>query len=306
MSNSTQPPKDRAAINRENASHSTGPRTPEGKERSKQNVLKHGIFSKVVVLKGESRAQYESLLKGLWETLQPEGKLEETVVEKLATILWRHRRLLVAEGAEIRKNVDFLEWDQQNQQREKAEEIGSTDLFGSKPPLIRNIENPDVLDRCLELLTKLREEIEADGLDEDCNTPILEMIYGRHDDRHLRETLYDAYYISLDTAEASEEERQREELATPEQCKETVLQEINSEIDCLKCYQKTRKSIESDRTKLETLCRSVLDSPGLDRLLPYEASLERAFDRTLNQLDRLQRMRRGQPVPPRIDVTLSS
>ena len=29
-----------------------GPRTPAGKERSKHNAVKHGIFSKVIVLKG--------------------------------------------------------------------------------------------------------------------------------------------------------------------------------------------------------------------------------------------------------------
>ena len=67
-----------------------------------------------------------------------------------------------------------------------------------------------------------------------------------------------------------------------------------------------RASIESDRTKLEILRRSVPDSSGLDRLLRYETSLERTFDRTLSQLERQQRMRRGQPVAPRIDVHVST
>ena len=48
------------------------------------------------------------------------------------------------------------------------------------------------------------------------------------------------------------------------------------------------------------------ESPALHRLLDYEASLERAFDRTLSQLERLQRMRLGQAVPPQIDVNVSS
>jgi hypothetical protein len=43
---------------------STGPRTAMGKERSKRNALKHGIFSKVIVLEGESLAEYGSLLEG--------------------------------------------------------------------------------------------------------------------------------------------------------------------------------------------------------------------------------------------------
>ena len=43
-----------------------------------------------------------------------------------------------------------------------------------------------------------------------------------------------------------------------------------------------------------------------DRLIRYEAHLSREFDRTLNQLERLQRMRNGQPVLPPIKVEVSS
>jgi hypothetical protein len=41
---------------------STGPRTQSGKDRSKQNSFKHGIFSKEVVLKSESQADFCVLL----------------------------------------------------------------------------------------------------------------------------------------------------------------------------------------------------------------------------------------------------
>lgn len=40
----------------------------------------------------------------------------------------------------------------------------------------------------------------------------------------------------------------------------------------------------------------------MDRLLRYETRLEGAFDRTLQQLERLQRMRRGEAVPPTVKV----
>jgi hypothetical protein len=284
----------------------TGPRTPEGKERSKRNALKHGILSEVVVLKGEPHAKYESLLKGLWENLQPEGKLEEILVEKLAVNEWRRRRLLVAEGAEIQKGREFFEWDQQNLKQKWAEEVGGSSLTHLNGGLIREILCPDVLERCLELLSELREGFEADGFNADRDGTILKKIYGEGDDAHLRETLYDSYFNWLNTADASEEERQREGFATPKQCKQNVLHEIDAEIRRLKDYQKTYASILAKGTELETLRRSVPDSPGLDRLLRYEASLERAFDRTLSQLEDRQRMRLGQPVPPPIKVQLSS
>ncbi len=285
------------------ARRATGPQTPEGKQRSKYNALKHGIFSNVLLLKGESRAQYESLLRGLWEDYQPQGTLEEILVEKLAMILWRHRRLVTAETAEIRKSVAFLEWDETNQQQREAEATQSLDC-AFEGGLIQKIQNPRVLERCLELLTELREGIEADGFDRERDCEILRKIYGREED-WSHETLSYSYGNWLVTSQATEEERQREGYASPAQCKKSILEEIDNEIPRLKRHQKTRASIESERSKLEKLRRSVPDSPGLDRLLRYEATLERNFDRTLSQLERLQRMRLGHPVLPPVKVELS-
>jgi hypothetical protein len=104
----------------------------------------------------------------------------------------------------------------------------------------------------------------------------------------------------------SEEERQREGYATPEQRQESFLAEVDKEVRRLRTYQRKHASIESERAKLDVLRRAVPEPARLDRLLRYEASLERAFDRALNQLERIQRLRRGQPVAPRIDVTVSS
>ena len=88
----------------------TGPRTELGKQRASRNATKHGVFSKIVVLKGESPAEYEELLEGMREAFQPEGALEELLVEKLATMAWRQRRLLLAGGVEILKNTVLVEW----------------------------------------------------------------------------------------------------------------------------------------------------------------------------------------------------
>jgi len=83
----------------------TGPRTRQGKEKSKRNALKDGIFSTVVVIGGESRADFKNLLNGLRAYLLPDGALEEILVEKLAVLFWRERRLLIADGKEdIRSN----------------------------------------------------------------------------------------------------------------------------------------------------------------------------------------------------------
>ena len=53
---------------------------------------------------------------------------------------------------------------------------------------------------------------------------------------------------------------------------------------------------------MELLACKIPATQDLDRLLRYEASLERNFDRTLSQLERVQRMRLGQPVLPNLQV----
>jgi len=88
----------------------TGPRTQRGKQKSKRNALKHGIFSRVVLLKEEPQAEFDALLRGLRNDLKPEGTLEELLVDKLVALLWRHRRLMnvIVEGERPKTGIEVL------------------------------------------------------------------------------------------------------------------------------------------------------------------------------------------------------
>src|SRR6202048_1197371 len=97
-------------IERPSDNRSTGPRTALGKQRSKFNALKHGFLSKAVLLQDESPAEYQALLSGLRKDYEPEGTLENLLVENLAILWWRRRRFLQVETAEISKK-NFLELD---------------------------------------------------------------------------------------------------------------------------------------------------------------------------------------------------
>ncbi len=277
---------------------STAPRTELGKERSSRNAIKHGIFSKAILIKGESRAEFESLRTDLWEAFQPVG-VEELLVEKLASLSWRYRRFLLAETGEIRKQ--FLEWNEQHSREKEKERIA--DSLRDEKRLISDIEDGGVLQRCLELLTELREGIETTGFSQKRDTAILEKIYGA--DNFSPARLQSEYSVWFDTSLASEEERVREGYATPQDCKQNVLDEINAEICRLKSSHKRSKSSKSQRPEIELLQLNFPNSLYFDRMLRYEASLERAFDRTLSQLERLQRLRLGQPVAPRLDVSIT-
>lgn len=68
--------------------------------------------------------------------------MESVLVEKLATLLWRHRRLIIAEGAEIQSDVKVLEWHQQTRQFNEAEEIEDLRLQDQDICLIGKIRNP--------------------------------------------------------------------------------------------------------------------------------------------------------------------
>lgn len=62
------------------------------------------------------------------------------------------------------------------------------------------------------------------------------------------------------------------------------------------------RAVHAPRGRLEELWRNAPKLPG--GLLRYKVSFERAFDRTLAQLQRFQRMRLDLPVPHRADVRL--
>jgi hypothetical protein len=280
----------------------TGPRTLQGKERSKHNALKHGIFSKVVVLKGESQAEFDALLDGLRNDLQPEGSLEEVLVEKIAALLWRNRRLLIAEAAEIRVGAEFVKWDGEQHQREDAASISRLHEGG----LVRRIANPEALDRCLDLLVELKESVEKDGFDPEYDKEILKKLYGYHGEDEWQWTLYSSYLLWSDTAVCPKDEREQKGYASPQKCVENFLEDLKEEIKWLGRYKKEQVAILSSKLELESFRRNVPDTPQLDRLLRYEASLERAIDRALSQLERYQRMRLGHPVPPPINVNVSS
>ncbi len=287
------------------ARRATGPRTPAGKERSKQNAHKHGIFSKVVLLKDEPRSQFDSLLRGLQENLQPEGTLEEVLVEKLATLLWRHRRVMIAETAEIRKGVEFLDWEEKQRQEEQARTVLGLDPH-FQCGLTHVVQNPQILQRCMDLLDSLKSRVKKDGFDAERDKETLIRLYGPYTEDYGRQSLFVQYGIwMMYAAEHPAEERQGTIYFSPGECVHIFLEAIEKEKRRLVRLNRATASIEAGKMHLEALRGNVPDAPELDRLLRYEASLERSFDRTLSQLERLQRMRAGQPVLPELKVRVS-
>ena len=69
------------------------------------NALKHGILSRYTVLSHENHADYESLVNALMDEHLPAGATEQHLIEELASVIWRKRRVLQSEGATINKGL---------------------------------------------------------------------------------------------------------------------------------------------------------------------------------------------------------
>ena len=79
--------------NRKNAQKSTGPTTKAGKAKASRNAIKHGILSNTALVHRESSKALDALSAAVHAKLQPEGAVEELLVESIVSHYWRLRRL---------------------------------------------------------------------------------------------------------------------------------------------------------------------------------------------------------------------
>jgi hypothetical protein len=88
----------RAETNRQNATHSTGPVTPEGKRRASLNALRHGLTGQTVILPSDDLAAYQSSCAQFHAELKPKGLIETKLVQTMADTYWRLDRIRALEN----------------------------------------------------------------------------------------------------------------------------------------------------------------------------------------------------------------
>jgi hypothetical protein len=232
---------------------STGPRTARGKNRSRNNALKHGLFCKTALLEGESPAEYRRLLKGFHDCFQPQGTAEILCVERLVHAHWRLRRLDRSEVAEISTQVELV--------RKALTTPGSAykshlwkKLYGEEQPVAKEIS------------IRVVEDSSPEGGD------------------RVRRNGHTPENANLGGSTGERIDRQNERQAKQKE-------PLNPADQRLIEYRASAAMIPD------------LETP--DRIARYEAHLSREIDRLLNRLERLQRMRRGQPLPPQLDVGIA-
>ena len=86
------------AANRLNAQKSTGPRTNQGKRRSRRNAFRHGLTAESVVSALEDEAAYRKFERIVLHDYAPDSAVERGLVVRLASLLWRLRRAVAIES----------------------------------------------------------------------------------------------------------------------------------------------------------------------------------------------------------------
>ncbi len=79
--------------NQKNAQLSSGPVTPEGKDRSSHNAVKTGLTGQTVLLPSENVAAYQSHIARIHKQFDPATDEERTLVQAIADTEWRLLRI---------------------------------------------------------------------------------------------------------------------------------------------------------------------------------------------------------------------
>jgi hypothetical protein len=84
--------------NRRNARLSTGPVTEEGKQKSRQNALRHGLTAETVIDALEDAEDYAAFEMAITADFDAQSAVERELVLRLASLLWRLRRATAIES----------------------------------------------------------------------------------------------------------------------------------------------------------------------------------------------------------------
>ena len=245
--------------------------SPKPYEVVRFNAIKHGILSRYTVLSHESHADYESLVNSLMDEHLPAGATEQHLIEELASVIWRKRRVLQAEGATINKGL-----------KESARSAKTVIPAAAPFEMGLSGENTDIRDLMDLKPEDVTESQRAARHDLDATnkaSAILRKGGDRAYDKALRALLpetrewWQSYVDDEDhTADATG-------LAT------FIIERVTPFV-----YQQEKESRHHDAIVNQTIGEG-LHAYELEKLSRYETHLDRKFERTLAMLIKLKDLR---------------
>jgi len=287
------------AANRRNARKSTGPRTPEGRAVSKMNALRHGILSREVLVYGlhlkESRTELEALHQRFRGDLQPEGPLEELLVDQIVTAHWRLRRALTAESGEIALSVDGGHRRRDRFPNPVVQWLKWTALGDPVHAMEQDRVGIGLLIRWL---GEVRETVERDG---ELTEVAVQKLAARFDNKPNTLVLalqdFRASQGTLPDVDDGPGRANR---------KAEALHFMDKQLNGLNTVRLLHAEDREFAEEAQQAAAVLPSAEVLDKILRYETKLERQIFRAMNQLERLQRRRRGESVPAPVSVEVSA
>lgn len=319
---SPKPPVSERKIlaNRKNALASTGPKTLRGKRTASRNAMKHGLLARQVVITAgdgaESLEEFQALIDDLDDTYEPVGVLEEMLVQTIATALWRKARVIRGENGEIRKQLDTAAGDRELRNSDK----GNFDLAISEMGLrLYKAENPT--DQKASTMERLRaaQDAQRNLREHGSGLEYLSVLLRQakseiQSDGFISETLrnklfsavcfWDYGFALCCLSGGPGRGGPKDPFSKTETSNADIIAIIDNRLERLATFKEY--AIEREKLAVDAECRalSLPSADVIDKILRYEAHVDRQLYRAMDQLERLQRQRRGESVPPPLNVNL--
>jgi len=126
------------------------------KRTKKRNALKHGVYSRDIMLPGESFRGYDALAAELDEEWAPEGPTERSLVDRLVGLYWRKQRLDRYENAKLKQRVEAIhERNEVNRHRQNLNNLG---------PEFNDAKSVEAVEKILSTLSPFYNEIITDAV----------------------------------------------------------------------------------------------------------------------------------------------
>jgi hypothetical protein len=116
-------PEERRETNRRNAQRSTGPRTPEGKQRARLNALKHGLRAEEFALPGEDQEELKRLTDEWVEYYEPRSPGERAVLDRCVYATLQAKRCARFHAEAVAEQVRSAREDWNHKQENEFAEL---------------------------------------------------------------------------------------------------------------------------------------------------------------------------------------
>jgi len=251
-----------------------------GTEITRFNALKHGVLSRYTVLPWEDADEYRALVAALTAEHAPQGPTEEHLVEELAGIVWRKRRLRLAEAAAHRRGLEGTFSSYHDTVKMALAHLDATNPSERVIDAIRATASDTEKDVC-------------DMQDDEAKT--------RHALDLLNSRRNDAYEAALALLRSDTQAWWAEVLARdPGELygnQEPATADVDGlrrflEGDVLPWFETRKKELANRPLIREQAFGESLDPDQLERLGRYEVHLDRKLERMLAMLLRLKDLRR--------------